>query len=228
MKGHGGRVLGLPRGRRGDGPVAVAQVRGDGPRRRGADAIHADPQREAAGARPGIAYTAMCNETGGMLDDGTRLQAWARTTSVGSAATIMAASWLREQAEAQWLAGVGEESPDGPDPQHRSSGAKEPWTCWPRSCGRRRRSPPWPRSTGSSFTIGRIGGFHGIPVMVSRTGYTGELRLRGVVPPVKDAPAMWDAVFAAGEAHDIAAARPGRARRAAGSNQASSSTATEF
>lgn len=47
------------------------------------------------------------------------------------------------------------------------------------------------------FTIGRIGGVDGIPVLVSRTGYTGELGYEVFCHP-KDAPNVWDAIMAAG------------------------------
>jgi aminomethyltransferase len=52
------------------------------------------------------------------------------------------------------------------------------------------------------FAIGRIGGFQGIPVMVSRTGYTGERGYEVWCHP-SNAPAVWDAVFAAGAVHGI-------------------------
>ncbi len=47
------RVLGLPRGRGGDGPVPAAQVRGGGAGRRGAAAGRGHPQRPQARHRPG-------------------------------------------------------------------------------------------------------------------------------------------------------------------------------
>jgi aminomethyltransferase len=53
------------------------------------------------------------------------------------------------------------------------------------------------------FTVGRIGGFEGPAVVVSRTGYTGELGYEIFCHP-KDAPAVWDAVMAAGAPHGIA------------------------
>ena len=53
------------------------------------------------------------------------------------------------------------------------------------------------------FTIGRIGDFEGAPVVVSRTGYSGELGYEVWCHP-KDALAVFDAVWAAGEACDIA------------------------
>jgi glycine cleavage system T protein (aminomethyltransferase) len=53
------------------------------------------------------------------------------------------------------------------------------------------------------FTIGRIGDFDGAPVVVSRTGYSGELGYEIWCHP-KDALAVFDAVWAAGEAEGIA------------------------
>ena len=44
------------------------------------------------------------------------------------------------------------------------------------------------------FTIGRIGGFEGAPVVVSRTGYTGELGYEIFCHP-KDALTVFDAIW---------------------------------
>ena len=52
------------------------------------------------------------------------------------------------------------------------------------------------------FTIGRIGDLNGIPVMVSRTGYTGELGFEVFCHP-KDAVPVWDAIWEAGQPHDL-------------------------
>jgi aminomethyltransferase len=52
------------------------------------------------------------------------------------------------------------------------------------------------------FTIGRIGDHDGIPVMISRTGYTGELGYEIFCHPT-DAPAVWDALMAAGAPHGL-------------------------
>ena len=52
------------------------------------------------------------------------------------------------------------------------------------------------------FTIGRIGDLNGIPVMISRTGYTGELGYEVWCHP-KDAPAVWDAVWEEGQQHGL-------------------------
>jgi len=52
------------------------------------------------------------------------------------------------------------------------------------------------------LTIGRVGHFDGIPLVVTRTGYTGELGYEIWCHP-KDAVEVWDAVWQAGEPHDI-------------------------
>ena len=49
------------------------------------------------------------------------------------------------------------------------------------------------------FTIGRVGA---VPVVVSRTGYTGELGYEIWCHP-KDGPALWDAVWGAGAPHGM-------------------------
>ena len=52
------------------------------------------------------------------------------------------------------------------------------------------------------FTIGRIGGEFGIPVMVSRTGYSGELGYEVFAHP-KDCEAVWEAFSEAGDEFGI-------------------------
>ena len=47
------------------------------------------------------------------------------------------------------------------------------------------------------FTIGRLGGPEGIPLMVSRTGYTGELGFEVWCHP-DDGAAVWDVIWQAG------------------------------
>src|SRR6201992_611432 len=48
------------------------------------------------------------------------------------------------------------------------------------------------------FLVGRIGDYDGVPIVVSRTGYTGELGYEIFCHP-SDAEAVWDAVWKAGE-----------------------------
>ena len=52
------------------------------------------------------------------------------------------------------------------------------------------------------FTVGRIGDMNGIPIMVSWSGYTGELGYEVWCHP-KDAPDVWDAIWEAGQVHEI-------------------------
>ena len=56
---------------------------------------------------------------------------------------------------------------------------------------------PWFR-----FAIGRIGTFDGAPLVVSRTGYTGELGYEIFCHP-KDAETVFDAVWEAGQPHGL-------------------------
>ncbi len=51
--------------------------------------------------------------------------------------------------------------------------------------------------------IGRIGDYDGIPIVISRTGYTGELGYEVWCHP-GDGSAVWDAIWAAGEPHGMA------------------------
>src|SRR5204862_5334429 len=48
------------------------------------------------------------------------------------------------------------------------------------------------------FSVARLGGPQGLPLIASRTGYSGELGYELFCHP-KDAPALWDAVTAAGD-----------------------------
>jgi aminomethyltransferase len=52
------------------------------------------------------------------------------------------------------------------------------------------------------FLIGRIGGFSGVPIVVSRTGYSGELGYEVFCHP-SDAPKVWDAIMRAGAPHGL-------------------------
>ena len=147
-----------------------------------------------------VVYSAMCYDTGAMIDDGTvfRLGAdnfrWIGGDDYGGV-------WLRQQAEERGLRVWVKSSTDQlhnvsvQGPKSREILAQVIWT------------PPvqptieelgWFR-----FTIGRIGHFDGTPVVVSRTGYTGELGFEVWCHPA-DAVAVWDAIWEAGEPHDLA------------------------
>ena len=91
---------------------------------------------------------------------------------------------------------------DRPAAQHRRAGAEEPRHPQARSSGRRRRSPRSDELGWFRFTVGRIGGFDGAPVVVSRTGYTGELGYEIFCHP-KDALTVFDAIWEAGQPHGL-------------------------
>ena len=63
------------------------------------------------------------------------------------------------------------------------------------------------------FLVGRIDTHDGIPIIVSRTGYTGELGYEVWCHP-SDGPAVWDAIWNAGRTARHQAARPRGARHA--------------
>jgi aminomethyltransferase len=146
-----------------------------------------------------VVYTAMCYEHGGMIDDGTLFRLgdnnfrWIGGDDYGGV-------WLREQAEKLGLKAWVRSSTDQlhnvavQGPKSRDILREVLWTppaqptvdelCW------------------SRFTIGRIGGFEGVPVVVSRTGYTGELGYEVFCHP-KDALTVFDAIWQAGEPHGM-------------------------
>ncbi len=160
-------------------------------------ALTRNVKRIAPGA---IAYTAMCNETGGMLDDGTLFR-MGPDNFRWICGDEYSGTWLRDQARANgWRVNVKSAT----DQLHNIA------VQGPKSLDVLREiiwTPPAQASVEEiewfRFCIGRIGGYHGVPVMVSRTGYTGERGYEVWCHP-SDAPAVWDAVFKAGEPHRIA------------------------
>jgi aminomethyltransferase len=142
-----------------------------------------------------VVYTAMCNDTGGMLDDGTVFRLGpANFRFVGGAEYD--GIWLREQAARLDLRVWVKESTDElhnvavQGPASRDLLAPLVWTPPART--------PFSELKWFRFTVGRIGGPQGLPLVVSRTGYTGELGYELFCHP-KDAPALWDAVVSAGD-----------------------------
>ena len=142
-----------------------------------------------------VVYTAMCYEHGGMVDDGTVYRLgddnfrW-----IGGNDT--SGLWLREQAATRklnaWVRSSTEQlcNVAVQGPLSRGILEKVIWT------------PPT-QSTLTDlgwfrFCIGRIDDFHGAPVVVSRTGYSGELGYEVFCHP-KDATTVFDAIWAAGE-----------------------------
>lgn len=146
-----------------------------------------------------VVYSAMCYEHGGMIDDGTLFRLgdqnfrWIGGSDEGGA-------WMREQAEKLGLNVMIRSSTDQlhniavQGPKSRDLMAEIIWTA-PHQAAIAEMG--WFR-----FTVGRIGGATGAPVVVSRTGYTGELGYEIFCHP-KDGKAVFDAVWSAGQAHGI-------------------------
>jgi aminomethyltransferase len=141
-----------------------------------------------------IFYATMCYEHGGMVDDGTLFRLGENNFRWigGDDASLI---WLKEQAAKSdynvnlktATSEIHNVAVQGPLSREILSGVIE--------------TPPG-RPTMQElglfrFTIGRIGGVSGMPVLVSRTGYTGELGFEVFCHP-SNAPEVWDAIMAAG------------------------------
>ncbi len=146
-----------------------------------------------------VSYTAMCYDTGGMIDDGTIFRL-ARENFRWIGGSDASGLWLRQQAAERGLRAWVRNSTDElhniqvQGPLSRATLTEVVWT-----------PPPQPTIEELGwfrFTIGRIGGPQGIPIVVSRTGYTGELGFEVFCHPTA-ASEVWDAVFEAGAGHGI-------------------------
>ena len=146
-----------------------------------------------------VVYTAMCYPHGGMIDDGTVFRLgkdnfrWIGGDDYGG-------EWIREQAEKLGLNVLVRSSTDMQHniavqgPESRDLLKKIIWTM-----------PHYPKLEELGwfrFTPARIGDDQGIPVVVSRTGYTGELGYEIFCHP-KHASEVFDAVWKAGQDHGI-------------------------
>jgi aminomethyltransferase len=146
-----------------------------------------------------VVYTAMCYENGGMIDDGTVFRL-GQDNFRWIGGSDDSGLWLREQAQKMGLEAWVRNSTDqlhnlqvqGP---HSRDILKD--IIWTRPDQATLEELEWFR-----FSIARIGDEHGIPLVVSRTGYTGELGYEVFCHP-KDAPAVWDAIWEAGQPYDL-------------------------
>ncbi|MCS7006012.1 MAG: aminomethyltransferase family protein [Gaiellaceae bacterium] len=159
-------------------------------------AITRDARRLAVGQ---VTYTAVCNETGGMIDDATVYRLGQDNFRfVGG--DEYDGIWLKELADRHELKVWVKPSTDQlhnvavQGPESREVLKKIVWT--PPS------QTPLADLKWFRFTVGRIKTYDGIPIVVSRTGYTGELGYEVWCHP-SDAPAVWDAIWEAGEEHGI-------------------------
>ena len=146
-----------------------------------------------------VVYTAICNETGGMIDDATVFRlADNNFRFVGG--DPYDGVWLREVADRHnlrvWIKPTTDQLHNlaVQGPLSRDVMAEIVWT------------PPTQPSLSElkwfRFLVGRINTHDGIPIIVSRTGYTGELGYEVFCHP-SDGPAVWDAIQIAGEPHGI-------------------------
>ncbi len=142
----------------------------------------------------GIVYTAMCYENGGMIDDGTVMRMTEQNYRFVCGSDYSAV-WLRELAKNHGFRAFIRSSTDqlhnlslqGP----RSRELLAPLIFTPPS------QPSVAELKWFRFTVGRLGGPNGIPLVISRTGYTGELGYEIWVHP-DNAVALWQALTQAG------------------------------
>ena len=146
-----------------------------------------------------IAYTAICYENGGMIDDGTMFRLgenhyrWIGGNDISGL-------WFGEQAHKLGLDLWSRSSTDQlhnvavQGPLSRDLLRALIWT------------PPQQPNLDElrcfRFAIGRLGGYEGIPLMVSRTGYTGELGYEVFCHP-DDAMTLFDALWQEGEQYGM-------------------------
>ena len=147
-----------------------------------------------------VVYTAMCHPTGGMIDDGTVFRLGRENFRWIGGQLGYSGIWLRERAAElglrAWVRSSTEQlhNLQVQGPNSRAILEQVVWT--------RPDQPTMEELGWFRFTIARIGGYDGIPLVVSRTGYTGELGYEVFCHP-SDAPAVWDAVFEAGAEHGL-------------------------
>jgi glycine cleavage system T protein (aminomethyltransferase) len=147
-----------------------------------------------------VVYTAMCYEHGGMIDDGT-VYCLGDNNFRWIGGSDVSGIWLREQAQKLGLEAWVRTSTD----QMHNIAVQGPCSrdilseiIWTPPAQPELAELDWFR-----FTVGRIGKFSGPPVVVSRTGFTGELGYEIFCHP-KDAEAVFAAVWQAGEKFNMA------------------------
>ena len=199
QRGRDRRVLGLPREGRGHGSLPAPEVGSPRPRRRDADPDRDHARRATALGRSGHLHRALQRDR---RDDRRRDRLPPRpgqlplrrratsTTASGSRSspsdTSSRSGSSRRRDQLHNVAVQG--------PASREILKKIVWT------------PPTQTSLEDlrwfRFLVGRIGTYDGIPIVVSRTGYTGELGYEVWCHP-SDGPAVWDAIWEAGEEHGL-------------------------
>ena len=146
-----------------------------------------------------VVYSAMCNPSGGMIDDGTVFRL-GQDNFRWIGGCDGSGIWLRQQAEKLGLRVWVKNSTDqlaNLQIQGPKSGKVLEKVIWTRPDQSAINELEWFR-----FSIARLHDDLGIPLLVSRTGYTGELGYEVFCHP-KDAPAVWRAIASAGEPEGI-------------------------
>ncbi|WP_071795090.1 DUF1989 domain-containing protein [Natronohydrobacter thiooxidans] len=147
----------------------------------------------------GVVYTAMCYPHGGMIDDGTLFRLgrdnfrWIGGSDYGG-------EWIREQAEKLGLKVLVRSSTDQlhnvavQGPESRDLLRKIIWTAPHR--------PTFDQLDWFRFTPARLQTHDGVPLVVSRTGYTGELGYEVMCHP-RDCATVFDAIWEEGKQHGL-------------------------
>lgn len=147
----------------------------------------------------GVVYTAMCYPHGGMIDDGTLFRLgrdnfrWIGGDDYGGV-------WLREQAEKLGLNVLIRNSTDQlhnvavQGPESRDLLRKIIWTA--------PHNPHFDQLGWFRFTPARLHNENGTPIVISRTGYTGELGYEVMCHP-RDCAKVFDAIWQAGQGHGL-------------------------
>ncbi len=146
-----------------------------------------------------VVYSAMCYPHGGMVDDGTLFRLGAQNFRwIGGSDT--GGAWMREQAAELGLNVMIRSSTDQmhnlavQGPASRDLITKLFWTA--------PHHPDLSLMGWFRFATARLGGPEGAPVVISRTGYTGELGYEVFCHP-KDGGAVFDAIWTEGAAYGI-------------------------
>lgn len=146
-----------------------------------------------------VVYTAMCYESGGMIDDGTVFRL-GKDNFRWIGGCDSSGLWLRTQAKELGLhAWVKDVTDTLNNVQVQGPKSREILKdlIWTRPDQTSIEDLGWFR-----FSIARLGDEHGTPVLVSRTGYTGELGYEVFCHP-DAAPEVWDTIWKAGEPHNM-------------------------
>ncbi len=156
--------------------------------------------RDVRKLSPGqVVYTAMCYENGGMIDDGTVFR-MCETNFRWVGGSDYSGIWLRQQAQIRNLNCWVKSSTDQlhnlqvQGPKSRDVLKKIIWT--------RPDQTPLEDLAWFRFSVARLDHAEGTPLLVSRTGYTGELGYEVWCHP-KDGSQVWDAIMEAGASDKI-------------------------